>query len=106
ALDNDELFAKAMHARPVVLGYYFSNEERAARVNAIPEPVLPRGSFAGRDIHFDTGWSGHTGNLAAYQKNAAAAGHINPLVDDDGVTRRVPMLLEFEGAYYEALSLA
>jgi adenylate cyclase len=105
-LDNDELFAKAMRGRPVVLGYYFSNEERAARVNAIPEPVLPRGSFAGRDIHFDTRWSGYTGNLAAYQKNAAAAGHFNPLVDDDGVTRRVPMLLEFEGAYYEALSLA
>jgi adenylate cyclase len=105
ALDNDELFAKAMHARPVVLGYYFSNEERAARVNAIPEPVLPRGSFAGRATRI-TSWSGYTGNLAAYQKNAASAGHFNPLVDDDGVTRRVPMLLEFEGAYYESLSLA
>jgi adenylate cyclase len=105
ALDNDELFAKAMRGRPVVLGYYFSNEERAARVNAIPEAVLPRGSFAGRDTRI-TSWSGYTGNLAAYQKNAAAAGHFNPVVDDDGVTRRVPMLLEFEGAYYESLSLA
>ena len=88
-----------------MLGYYFSNEDRAARVNAIPEPVLPRGSFAGRDIRF-TPWSGYTGNLAAYQKNAAAAGHFNPVVDDDGVTRRVPLLAEFEGAFYEALSLA
>jgi adenylate cyclase len=104
-LDNDELFAKAIKGRPVVLGYYFSNEERAARVNAIPEPVLPAGSFAGRDVHF-TRWWGYTGNLAGYQKNAAGAGHFNPLVDDDGVTRRVPMLAEFEGAYYEALSLA
>src|SRR5207245_1203610 len=33
-------------------------------------------------------------------------GHFNPKVDDDGVSRRVPMLLEFEGAYYEPLSLA
>jgi len=87
-LDNDELFAKAMRGRPVVLGYYFSNEDRAARVNAIPVPVLPRGNFAGRDVHFTT-WYGYTGNLAAYQKNAAAAGHFNPVVDDDGVTRRV-----------------
>jgi adenylate cyclase len=31
---------------------------------------------------------------------------MNPLVDGDGVTRRVPLLLEFDGAYYEALSLA
>src|ERR1041384_5573569 len=60
ALDNDELFAKAMRGRPVVLGYYFSNEERAARINAIPEPVLPRGSLAGRDLHV-TPWSGYTG---------------------------------------------
>jgi len=104
-LDNDELFAKAMRGRSVVLGYYFSNEDRAARVNAIPEAVLPRGSFAGRDVHITT-WYGYTGNLAGYQKNAAAAGHFNPLVDDDGVTRRVPLLVEFEGAYYEALSLA
>ncbi|MFL6574073.1 MAG: CHASE2 domain-containing protein [Burkholderiales bacterium] len=105
SLDNDELFAKAMRGRAVVLGYYFSNEDRAARVNAIPAPVLPRGSFAGRDVHLTT-WHGYTGNLPAYQKNAAAAGHFNPLVDDDGVSRRVPLLAQFEGAYYEALSLS
>jgi adenylate cyclase len=28
------------------------------------------------------------------------------MVDDDGVTRRVPMLVQFDGAYYESLSLA
>jgi adenylate cyclase len=104
-LDNDELFAKAMRGRPVVLGYYFSNEDRAGRVNAIPEPVLPRGSFAGRNVRITT-WSGYTGNLALYQKSAAGAGHFNPVIDDDGVTRRVPLLVEFDGAYYEALSLA
>jgi adenylate cyclase len=104
-LDNDELFAKAMLGRPVVLGYYFNSDERAVRVNAIPQPVLPKGSFAGRDVRFQK-WVGYTGNLPAYLKNAAAAGHFNPLIDDDGVTRRVPMLVEFDGAYYEALSLA
>jgi adenylate cyclase len=104
-LDNDELFAKSMRGRPVVLGYYFNGDERAVRVNAIPEPVLPKGSFAGRNLRFQN-WVGYTGNLPAYVKNAAAAGHFNPLVDGDGVSRRVPMLLEFDGAYYEPLSLA
>jgi adenylate cyclase len=104
-LDNDELFAKAMRGRPVVLGHYFNGDARAVRVNAIPEPVLPRGTFAGREVRFEN-WVGYTGNLPAYVKNAAAAGHLNPLVDDDGVTRRVPMLLEYDGAYYESLSLA
>jgi adenylate cyclase len=105
ALDNDERFAKAIRGRPVVLGYYFNSEERAVRVNSLPEPALPAGSFAGRNLRFPR-WVGYTGNLPAYLRSAAAAGHINPLVDEDGVTRRVPMLLEFDGAYYEALSLA
>ncbi len=104
-LDNDGLFAKAIKGRAVVLGYYFNSEERAVKANAIPEPVLPKGTFSGRNIAF-TNWVGYTGNLPTYLRNAAAAGHFNPLVDFDGVSRRVPMILEFEGAYYESLSLA
>ncbi len=102
ALDNDELFASAMRGRPVVLGYYFTRDDRALRVNAIPPAVLPKGSL---DMGM-TGWAGYTGNLPLYLKSAAAAGHFNPLVDEDGVSRRIPMLLEFDGAYYEPLSLA
>jgi adenylate cyclase len=67
--------------------------------------VLPKGTFGGRNIAFAR-WVGYTGNLPAYLENAAAAGHFNPLVDFDGVSRRVPMILEFDGAYYESLSLA
>jgi len=104
-LDFDAQFAAAIKGRPVVLGYYFNSEEQAVKANAIPEPVLPKGTFGGRTIDFMQ-WRGYTGNLPAYQKNAAAAGHFNPRVDDDGVSRRVPMLLEFDGAYYEPLSLA
>ena len=105
ALDNDALFAKSMKGRPVVLGYYFNGEERAVRVNALPEAALPKGSFDGRYVRFPH-WIGYTGNLPAYLASGAAAGHMNPMVDEDGVTRRVPLLLEFDGAYYEALSLA
>jgi adenylate cyclase len=104
-LDGDALFAAAMKGRPVVLGYYFNSEENAVRANALPEPVLPKGTFAGRDAAFYR-WSGYTGNLAIYQQNAAGAGHFNPAPDKDGISRRVPMLLEFDGAYYEPLSLA
>jgi adenylate cyclase len=104
-LDFDGLFAASIKGRPVVLGYYFNAEENAVKANAIPQPVLSGGTFAGRAINFPR-WKGYTGNLPEYVKNAAGAGHFNPLVDDDGVSRRVPMILEFEGEYYEALSLA
>jgi adenylate cyclase len=105
SLDFDARFAQSLKGRPVVLGYYFNSEERAVRVNALPEPVLPRGTFAGRNVAF-LQWAGYTGNLPMHLRNAAGAGHFNPAPDFDGVSRRVPMLAEFEGEYYEALSLA
>ncbi len=104
-LDNDGLFAKAIKGRPVVLGYYFNSEKDARRTGAIPAPVLPKGTFSGRNNGF-TSWVGYGGNLPQFQNNAAAAGHFNPVVDFDGVVRRVPMLAELDGAYYESLSLA
>lgn len=104
-LDYDEMFARSIKGRPVVLGYYLSSEERAVRVNAIPEPVLPKRAFGERAVPF-THWQGYTGNLPLYMANAAGAGYINPIVDNDGVIRRVPPLAELDGAYYEAFSLA
>jgi len=104
-LDYDAIFAKFIRGRPVVLGYYFSSEEKAAESGALPEPVLPAGTFAGRAIAFTT-WKGYGGVLPEFQASAANTGHTNPLVDPDGVSRRVPMLEEFKGGYYEALSLA
>ena len=104
-LDFDGLFAASIKGRPVVLGYYFNGDEKAARVNTLPAPVLPGGTFAGRNIAFPR-WTGYTGNLPVFLENAAAAGHFNPVVDDDGVSRRVPMMFEYGGAYYEPFSLA
>lgn len=104
-LDNDGRFARAISGKPVVLGYYLNSDKDAKRIAAIPEPVLPRGTFQGRNIPFTT-WVGYGGNLAQFTNNAASAGHFNPIIDADGVVRRVPMLAELDGAYYEALSLA
>ena len=104
-LDFDAEFAASLKHRPVVLGYYLSSEAPAVRVNALPPPVLPKDAFSGRDVPL-THWSGYTGNLAPYVESAAGAGHFNPIVDDDGVVRRVPLLAEIDGQYYEAFSLA
>jgi adenylate cyclase len=104
-LDYDALFAQAMKGRPVVLGYYFSSDQNAKLIAAIPEPVLPKGTFRGRNIAISQ-WSGYGGNLEQFQRSAAGGGHFNPITDKDGVIRRVPMIVEFDGAYYESLSLA
>ncbi len=105
SLDYDALFAASLQKRPVVLGYYLSSKEGGTSSGALPEPTLPAGTFAGRNIAF-TSWGNFGGNLPVFQKNAAGGGHFNPMVDFDGLSRRVPMLAEHNGAYYESLSLA
>lgn len=104
-LDNDGRFAEALKGRPVILGYYLSGRSDGVSSGALPAPVLPRGSFTGRSIPF-TVWANHGGNLPEFQKAALTGGHFNPLVDFDGISRRVPLLAEYKGEYYEALSLA
>ena len=107
ALEYDDILARKMQGRPVVLGYTFSSEdpEAAPRKGVLPEAVLTPAAFGGRRTGA-TSWSGYTANLAELQSRARGAGHFNPYIDMDGVTRRVPMLAEYRDAYYEPLSLA
>lgn len=107
-LEYDKLFAEKIKNRNVVLGYYFSNSERGhdkSRSGVLPEPVFPAGTFKGRPISFMQ-WDSYGANLPELQSSAALAGHFNPVVDFDGVVRRIPMIVEYDGAYYESLSLA
>jgi adenylate cyclase len=101
-LDYDKRFAEALRGRQVILGFYVSHGSSSG---ALPPPVWPAGTFSGRPIPF-TSWSNYGGNLPEFQKNAAGGGHFEPLMDLDGVVRRVPLVVEYKGAYYEALSLA
>jgi adenylate cyclase len=108
-LQFDRLFAEKLRNRAIVLGYYFSNlageDGKGTTTGMLPKPVLPPGTFKGRNVTFSR-WLGYGANLPEFQQAAASGGHFNPLPDDDGITRRVPMIVEYEGAYYESLSLA
>lgn len=105
SLNYDQLFADTLRGRPVVLGYYFSSLTNAEKSGELPTPVFAPGSFQGRSMQV-VAWKGFGANLKPLQEAAASAGHFNPLVDFDGKSRRVPMIVEHAGAYYEALSLA
>lgn len=104
-LDHDGMLAQTLKGRPVILGYYLSGRSDGVSSGALPPPVLPAGSFPGRNIPF-TVWKTYGGNLPEFQSAAMSGGHFNPLVDFDGISRRVPLLAEYNGEYYEALSLA
>ena len=108
-LEYDRLFAERMKNRAIVLGYYFSDvslqDGKGRASGVLPKPVLPGGTFKGKKILF-TNWVGYGANLEDFQQAAVSGGHFTTLPDEDGVTRRVPMLVEYDGAYYESLSMA
>jgi adenylate cyclase len=109
-LDPDRRFAAALDERPVVLGYFFDNQSAPGtrmRVGALPAPVarvsdLPPGAGAALRAA-----SGYGANLPLLQTRALGGGFFNsPLVDSDGVFRRVPLLVRYEDGIYEHLALA
>jgi adenylate cyclase len=105
SLDYDQDFVNTLQGRPVILGYYFSGQDAAERHGALPPPVFAATEVAGLPGQFFA-WQGFGANLPQFQNAALGAGHFNPIVDDDGVSRRVPLLVEHDGHIYEALSLA
>jgi len=106
-LDYDAIFASRMRNRAVVLGYTFTRDDAKAgtKKGLLPQAVLAPGTFAGKNIGFPS-YSSFTANLQVLQESAATGGHFTLDPDPDGILRRIPILAEHDGAYYEPLSLA
>ena len=105
ALDYDAVFARALKDRPVVLGYYFTNDREGRTSGVLPPPVMRSEDLHGHPIRF-THWTGYGANIPQLAQAAPAAGFFNPMVDGDGVVRSVPLVAEYKGQYYESLALA
>jgi len=104
-LDYDAVFAKALERRPVVLGYYFTNDGDGRTAGILPAPVMSKEDLKGHAVAAYS-WIGYGANIGVLNKAAPVAGHFNPIADSDGVVRSLPLLVEFKGQYYESLSLA
>ncbi|MFC7420169.1 CHASE2 domain-containing protein [Iodobacter arcticus] len=104
-LDTDARFAKALSNRPIIAGFYFSNEAKAVSSGTLPPPILAAEDLAPVAPQI---WGGKTygGNLPSLQKAAGHGGHFVPVVDKDGVARRVPLVARIGDSYYPSLGLA
>jgi adenylate cyclase len=105
ALNYDAQFAQSFKERAVILGFSFLNPGDKAQKGELPlseistkEIPITLVSALKRD--------GFTANLGLLQTSAADAGHINPIVDADGIIRKIPMLVQYGDSYYETLGLA
>ena len=105
SLDYDALFAKSLERRPVVMGYFFTGDTEGRTSGVLPPPVMQQESLHGRPIRF-IGWKGYGSNIEQIARAAPMAGFFNPILDTDGKVRSIPLVSEYKGQYYEALSLA
>ena len=104
-LDLDSQFANSFKDRLVILGYSFLNPGDLQKKGVLPPDALTTAEIPLSSVD-PMKRQGFTGNLAQLQTNATDGGHINPIVDADGIIRRIPMLVEHDGKYYESLGLA
>ncbi len=102
--DNDAVFAKALKGRPVVLGYYLSNDRGGVREGTLPQALftLPPEAPQIRLPH----WSGFGANVSALQAAAPTAGFFNAWPDGDGVVRSVPAVGRVDQQIQPSLALA
>jgi adenylate cyclase len=104
SLDYDQLFANSLKNRKVVLAYVFL-QEGEAKVGTLPAPVLSAAYFKDQPVSLMQA-SGYTANLANLQAQTYAAGHFNASPDQDGISRRLPMLVQYHDQVYEAFASA
>jgi len=107
-LDYDQLFADTLKKYPVVLAFAGNNERKGLdtlKLGVLPLPAFTKNTFGGRTFSSLT-IDGYSGNLAKFQENATATGHILPAIDVDGLLRRIPIFVHYEGGYYDSLSVA
>ena len=105
-LDFDQMFSEVLMDYPVVLGYYFNlSDSLASKSGGLPLPAIFEDEYAieGQTV---TNANAFGGNIGVLTDAAIGAGHFNPVVDSDGLIRRVPLLIQFENDLYESLSLA
>jgi len=106
--NNDILLARVLKEGPFVLGYAFLfDRENKRRCSPSPESIMIlRRPDASDDGGFIFRPNGVAGNLEMFIEAAQAGGFANMAADEDGMLRRVPVVLEYQGKVYPSLALA
>jgi len=100
--DQDARLAQAMSLGPVVVGDAFYT---GGGSSGDPPPGLDPSAWTQAQVRIRS-HEHAIGVVPMLRQAAAGSGHLHPLRDVDGVTRRVPMFIEHAGRWHPALSLA
>jgi HD-GYP domain-containing protein (c-di-GMP phosphodiesterase class II) len=105
----DEALADSLRAGRAVLGYALTFDRAPAPSSScLQHPlglaIVRRGDHAPDDPFFRA--TGAVCGLPLLTQAAGASGFLNAAPDPDGILRRVPLLMEFNGRVYPAFALA
>ncbi len=106
--DTDAVLADTLRAGRVVLGYALTFEPVTTKASACVQHPIGL-AIVRRDDTPDQPFFHATGavcSLASLTQAAGASGFLNAAPDPDGLLRRAPLIVEFDGQLYPALSVA
>jgi adenylate cyclase len=103
SLQHDQHFSQSLKNRNTVMGFIMTDDTHKGQlptaVTELDDRTLEKLAILKR--------TGFTANLKILQNNALSGGFFdNPLLDDDGVFRRVPLLQTYGNQLHQSLALA
>ena len=105
SLNSDQRFAQAITDRPVVLGYLFDRSLKRLQIGHPGAPVIAEDPILSHLPIPEA--NGVISSLNEIQSVSVWNGFFdNPMVDSDGVYRRVPILQRYQKEYYPSLALS
>ena len=108
--DNDRILAETLSRGPFVLGNKFQfNRLKKSSEQCVLHPVKVSYMQNTGEREENTGLPESTGvlcNLTILSEKVGASGFFNFSPDQDGMLRRLPMLIQYNGEVYPSLALA
>ncbi|WP_457749056.1 CHASE2 domain-containing protein [Sulfurimonas sp.] len=105
AQDYDKILADTIAKTPTIVGYVFALSDDGLQQNKYPknntifiEKNKPKKSFLIKPYRAIL-------NISSIQEAAYGNGYFNTIPDKDGVVRSIPMIMNYNGLLYPALSL-
>lgn len=102
-IDPDAKLAAQMGSVETVLGFFWHGLE-GVNSGVLPIPIGPALGPKGKSLVV-LREQNYSANLRILQSQALGAGFLTAYPDEDGVIRRVPLVIEYERALYPALAL-
>ena len=103
--NQDEMFAQSLKGKNITSGIFF-NQGQGSPLNTLPSAITQIDAATHLALMLPKP-KNYTANIPLIQQASLGAGFFdNPIVDKDGVFRRVPLLQSYQGLLYPSLALS